>query len=453
MHLPPTENRDAMAGTPRQHLCRDCLRLFPGPAAPPDQGPRHDPGRCPSCASPRLIAHDELELLAIAHVDCDAFYASVEKRDRPELRDQPVIVGGGGARGVVAAACYIARASGIHSAMPMFQARRACPQAVVVPPDMAKYAAAAKSVRALMNELTPLVEPISIDEAFLDLSGTGRLHRRAPAQSLAAFAQKVESEVGITVSVGLSYNKFLAKIASDLDKPRGFAVIGRHDAARFLADRPVGLIWGVGAVLQRRLAADGITRIGQLQHMDAKILAERYGAMGARLHHLARGEDNRAVDPRHETKSISAETTFESDILSPGELERRLWLLAEKVSGRIKAAGLSGACVTLKLKTTDFQTITRSVSIPATALARSIFAAGQPLLAREANGRAFRLIGIGLSRLEPAGEAAQGDLLGAGDRKLERAEAAMDDIRARFGKSAVIRGRALKQPDSGNRGK
>lgn len=213
-------------------LCRDCATPVLSPA-----------DRCSGCGSPRLIFHRELHSLKIAHIDCDAFYASVEKRDDPSLRDRPVIVGGA-QRGVVSAACYIARIKGVHSAMPMFQARKLCPDAVVIRPDMQKYSAVGRQIRTLMQATTPLVEPVSIDEAFLDLSGTERLHHGSPAATLIKLIQSIEAECGITASVGLSYNKSLAKLASDLDKPRGFAILGRHDAPAFLGELPVNKIWG-----------------------------------------------------------------------------------------------------------------------------------------------------------------------------------------------------------------
>ncbi|HVM82894.1 MAG TPA: DNA polymerase IV, partial [Candidatus Binatia bacterium] len=269
-------------------FCRDCgADVAPGER------------RCRSCRSTRIARHPELDRLSIAHIDCDAFYAAIEKRDNPALRDVPLIIGGGH-RGVVSTACYIARMSGVRSAMPMFQARKLCPQAVVLPPAMSKYQQVGREVRALMLELTPLVEPLSIDEAFLDLSGTEKLHHMTPARSLNKLALKIEREIGITVSIGLSHNKFLAKIASDLDKPRGFSVIGRAETLDFLAGKPVSLIWGVGKVMRERLAQDGISTIGQLQGMDETDLARRYGKMGSHLFHLARGEDRRPVDPEGE---------------------------------------------------------------------------------------------------------------------------------------------------------
>src|SRR5215469_9659964 len=299
-------------------FCRDCL------ADASESG-----HRCKACGGRHILSHPELRTLAIAHLDCDAFYAAIEKRDNPAIADKPVIIGGG-QRGVVSTACYIARIHGVKSAMPMFQANKLCPHAIVLKPNMAKYAAAAREVRQLMRELTPLVEPLSLDEAYLDLTGTERLHGMSPAKIMARLARRIESEIGITASIGLSHNKFLAKLASDLDKPRGFAVIGRAEAKAFLADKPVGWLWGVGGAMQRRVAADGITRIGQLAVLDARDLGARYGRMGLRLAHLSRGEDDRRVDPDGETKSISAETTFAQDQADGATLARILWPLCEK---------------------------------------------------------------------------------------------------------------------------
>src|SRR5690606_37453904 len=283
-------------------ICRDCLyRTGPGER------------RCRAGGSPRVLRHPELETLSLAHIDCDAFYAAVEKRDNPELRDKPVIIGGG-KRGVVSTACYIARIKGVRSAMPMFKALQACPEAIVIKPDMEKYARVGREVRAMMLALTRLVEPLSIDEAYLDLSGTERLHGASPAMVLARFARQVEEEIGITVSIGLSYCKFLAKVASDLQKPRGFSVIGRADALTFLAEQPVTAIWGVGKTFAATLSADGIHPIGQLQHMERAELMRRYGTMGDRLYRLSRGQDDRKVEPRGEAKSVSSETTFDRDL-------------------------------------------------------------------------------------------------------------------------------------------
>jgi len=390
------------------------------------------------------LHHREIDTLAIAHVDCDAFYATIEKRDDPSLADKPVIVGGG-QRGVVLTCCYVARTFGVRSAMPMFEARRLCPSATVVRPDMEKYARIGAQVRLFMLDLTPLVEPVSIDEAFMDLSGTERLHGTSPAKALAGFADRVEREIGITVSIGLSCNKFLAKIASDLDKPRGFAVIGGDEAAAFLAAKPVTQIFGVGKVAQARLAADGFRTIGDLQRASEAELTRRYGAEGARLARLARGIDDRPVRAERETKSISAETTFDQDIAEFRQLELRLWRLSEKVSARLKGSELSGATVTLKLKTADFRLRTRAQSFgQPTQLAAKIFACGREMLARETDGTKYRLIGIGVSALVSA---APGDFADLIDRRTADAELAIDRLRARFGDAAVVKGLVFDQKD------
>lgn len=412
-------------------FCRDCFR----PATDAET-------RCRACGSPRILSHPELDRLAIAHIDCDAFYAAVEKRDDPSLRDKPVIVGGG-RRGVVSTCCYVARLYGVRSAMPMFEAMRRCPQASVLPPDMAKYAAASREVRARMLSVTPLVEPLSLDEAFLDLSGTEKLHGAAPALTLARLARRIEDEVGITVSIGLSYNKFLAKLASDLDKPRGFAVVGRAEALGFLGPRAVGDIWGVGKVLRAKLDADGIRTFAQLRTRDEIALIKRYGAIGRRLYHFARGEDDRTVEPESETKSISAETTFETDIALRPRLETVLWPLCEKVSARLKRHQLAGRTVTLKLKSAGFRLRTRAASLAdPTQLAETIYRTALPLLEKECDGTAFRLIGIGVSALAPADDADPPDLL---DAKAAAVERTIDRVRERFGTKAIGKGRGRTQ--------
>jgi DNA polymerase-4 len=398
-----------------------------------------------------LADHPRLAKLAIAHVDCDAFYATIEKRDNPSLRDRPVIVGGG-KRGVVATACYVARTFGVKSAMPMFEARRLCPDAAVVPPDMAKYAGVGREVRALMFKLTPLVEPVSIDEAFLDLAGTERLHRMSPAKSLARFAKEVETQIGITVSIGLSANKFLAKVASDLDKPRGFSVLGKEEAAAFLAPKPVTFIWGVGKVFGQTLARDGYRTIADLQRTDETDLMRRYGVEGQRLARLSRGIDQRLVSPDREAKSVSAETTFASDLADLRALERLLWDLSERVSARLKAKSIAGTTVTLKLKTADFRLRTRARSLPAsTQLAAMIFASGRELLVREVDGTKFRLIGIGVSGLGDAEGADPADLVNQRAQRSAAAEHAVDQLRDRFGDDAVIRGLVFEEEDDSGR--
>jgi DNA polymerase-4 len=389
------------------------------------------------------LRHPELNQLAIAHIDCDAFYAAVEKRDNPDLRDKPVIVGGA-QRGVVSTACYIARIHGVKSAMPMFQALKLCPQAVVVKPNMAKYAEAGRAVRELMLQLTPLVQPVSIDEAFLDLSGTERLHGASPALSLAKLIKRIESEIGVGASVGLSHNKFLAKLASDLEKPRGFSVIGNAETLSFLAQKPVGAIWGVGKATQAHLAKRGITHISQLQSMARNDLFRQFGQMGARLYHLSRGEDSRTIETEGEAKSISAETTFDDDLAAFEQLEQKLWSLCQRVSRRAKKAGHIGQTITLKLKNKDFQTRTRAQSLAeGTNLAHVIFETGQQLLQKEVGQQQFRLIGIGISNLHEA-TGASDEGLDLHRASLDRVERAMDKIRDKFGSAAVDRGIALR---------
>jgi DNA polymerase IV len=407
-------------------FCRDCLT----DAAP-------DEARCGTCGSPRLLRHQELATLSVAHIDCDAFYATVEKRDDPSLAAEPVIVGGG-KRGVVAAACYVARIYGVRSAMPMFQALRLCPNAKVIRPNMEKYAKVGRDVRQLMMALTPAVEPLSIDEAFLDLSGTARLHGKSPAKALARFAAEVENTLRITVSIGLSCNKFLAKVASDLDKPRGFAVLSAADAPAFLAPKPVSFIFGVGAISAARYARDGFHRIADLQGAGEIELMRCYGEEGRRLSRLSRGIDERTVDAARETKSVSAETTFERDIADFRTLERILWSLSEEVSARLKQKELAGTTVTLKLKTADFKIRTRARSLDTlTQLAGRIFAAARALLVHEADGTRYRLLGVGVSALGSADAADPADLV---DGRAALAEHAVDDLRARFGDTVLVRG-------------
>lgn len=410
-------------------FCRDCLKDAAQAAT-----------RCPACGSPRLVRHPEAGKLTIAHIDCDAFYATIEKRDDPALADKPVIVGGG-KRGVVSTCCYIARTYGVRSAMPMFEAKRRCPNAVIIKPNMAKYVEVGREVRKRMRDLTPLVEPLSIDEAFLDLTGTERLHGMSAAKVLARFAIDVERELGITVSIGLSASKFLAKIASDLDKPRGFAVIAPAEAMAFLAPKPVGFIYGVGAVSAAKLAHDGFRVIADLQRADQHDLMRRYGEEGLRLWRLARGIDDRSVVPERETKSISAETTFDRDIAEFRPLEQTLWELTEKVSRRLKAQALAGSTVTLKLKSADFKIRTRARSLGSpTQLAARIFAAGRDLLKHEVGTTRFRLIGIGVSHLEDAVGDELADLL---NRREAQAEHAVDKLRSKFGRDAVVKGLVL----------
>ena len=414
-------------------LCRDCFHMF-------DFGVR-----CEKCGSPRVVAHSELNNLSIAHMDCDAFYASVEKRDNPDLIDKPVIIGGGH-RGVVSTACYIARIRGVRSAMPMFQARKLCPDAVVLKPRMAVYAEISKKIRKMMEDLTPAIEPLSLDEAFMDLSGTTRLHGAPPAVMLAKLVNRMKTELGVTGSIGLSHNKFLAKIASDQDKPNGFFVIGQSDTQSFLADKPIGLIWGVGRATQESLEKAGIRTISDLLRWDKLDLTSRFGTTGARLWHFARGQDRRRVMQHTPIKSISNETTLFEDVVDRDLLDGHLWRMCEKVSDRAKARKLAGRVVILKLKTSKHQIITRRMTLrDATQLADTVYRETRAMLDQIAVGTAYRLIGAGLSDLCPQSQAERsGDLLDPNAEKRMGAERARDAIRKKFGTDAIIKGRALR---------
>jgi DNA polymerase-4 len=418
-------------------LCRDCTLIA-------DTLPSGHDHSCPNCGGNRLLHHRSLRHLAIAHVDCDAFYASVEKRDRPELASRPVIVGGG-IRGVVSAACYVARMYGVKSAMPMFKALQACPDAVVIRPDFAKYTAASRDVRRLMEALTPLVQPLSIDEAVLDLTGTEALHGAPPAVVLARFANAVEQQVGVTVSIGLAANRLMAKIAAGRGKPRGLTVIDAEEAARMLAPESVRLLPGVGAALARKLETMGITRLGQLQTLAPADARRRLGDDGPSLVARSRGEDARRVDPARETKSVSAETTFDTDLANLADLEKHLWRLCEKLARRLKAQEIAAAGVVLKLKTSRFTSRTRNARLSSpTVLPDRLFGLARTLLAVEATGTAFRLIGVGAHPLVSATLADQGDLADPTTPRLAAAQAAIDTLRGRFGEGAIARGRSLR---------
>ncbi|MDO6586209.1 DNA polymerase IV [Salipiger sp. 1_MG-2023] len=414
-------------------LCRDCLTCF-------DHGTR-----CPACGRPRLVSHDELWDLSIAHMDCDAFYASIEKRDNPDLADKPVIIGGG-RRGVVSTACYVARIRGVRSAMPMFKALQLCPDAVIVKPRMQLYAEVSRQIRAFMEELTPAIEPLSLDEAFLDLSGTARLHGAPPAVVLARLVRRMKAELGITGSIGLSHNKFLAKIASDLDKPHGFSVIGKAETQAFLRPRPVRMIWGVGQATQEALDRAGIRSFEDLLRWDRQDLSVRFGSMGDRLWHLARGDDRRRVTRDAAIKSISNETTFHEDTADADILDGHLWRMCEKVSDRAKAKGLAGRVVTLKVKRADFKLISRRHGLgDATQMADRIYRTARAMLDQVGPRGPYRLIGAGISELVPADQSDRvGDLLDPNAARRAEAERATDAIRARFGEDAIIKGRALR---------
>ena len=414
-------------------FCRDCLSETAALR------------RCPVCASPRILSHPELFDLSIAHMDCDAFYASVEKRDNPALNGKPVIIGGG-RRGVVSTACYVARIRGVRSAMPMFQALKLCPEAVIIKPRMAAYVEASKAIRQMMEELTPAIEPLSLDEAFLDMSGTERLHGAPPAVMLARLVRRMKVELGLTGSIGLSHNKFLAKVASDLDKPHGFSVIGAAETAEFLRDKPVRMIWGVGAATQTSLEKAGIRTFSDLLRWEKTDLVARFGGMGERLWHLARGQDHRRVSAHEPMKSISKETTFNEDTSDPDILDGHIWRLSEQVADRAKAKSLAGRIVTLKLKRSDFTQLTRRVSLhDPTQLADRIYRHARALFDQLNDPGPYRLIGCGISDLStPEGADLAGDLLDPNAEKRSKAERATDAIRTRYGNKAIVKGRSLR---------
>ncbi|MGA0234274.1 MAG: DNA polymerase IV [Alphaproteobacteria bacterium] len=371
-------------------LCRTCLTVTPANTPTP---------RCEACGSPKLVQHAELDALSLAHIDCDAFYAAVEKRDDPSIRHKPVIIGGG-QRGVVTTACYLARIQGVRSAMPMYRARQLCPQAVIVKPNMAKYRETGLEVRQYFRALTQDVEPLSIDEAFLDLVSVAAAGKH-PAAELARLAQTVQDKVGITISVGLSHNKLLAKIASDLDKPDGFAVLGKAEAMDFLADKPVKLIWGVGPATAKRMSALGITRIGQLRAFPKDDMISMFGRFGERLYHFCRGEDSRSVREDRGSKSVSSETTLMEDTGDLAELTAVIERLSSRVAERLQKYELEGKRVTLKLKTTDFDILSRSQTLNGhTADPRVLFSVAQRLLAAEVEReplQTYRLLGVGVA--------------------------------------------------------
>lgn len=373
----------------------------------------------------------------------DAFFASVELARRPDLRGKPVIVGGE-ARSVVLAATYEARAYGVHSAMPMAQARRLCPSAVVVPPDQGAYRAASEGVMQILRDATALVEQVSVDEAFLDVSGARR--RLGPPTAIAALLrERVREQIGITCSVGIASTKFVAKLASGLAKPDGVLLVPRAATVELLHSLPVGSLWGVGDRTRDALARWGITTVAELAHSDVTVVQRAVGTVaGAHLHDLAWGRDPRPVVPERQEKSVGAETTFEVDTRDLSVVEHHLLALADRSAGHLRSRGLVARTVSLKLRTADFQTLTRSRTLGTpTDVAREIYLAARELLAAtDLGGRAVRLVGVraeGLSEVSARQltlEEAVDDASGA----RRRAEQAMDEVRHRFGPSALRAG-------------
>lgn len=408
-------------------LCRDCF-LFEEIVV----------AKCPNCGSRRLVSHNELGELPIAHIDCDAFYAAIHKRDDKSLLEKPIIVGGG-KRGVVATACYIARGFGVKSAMPMFRALKLCPDAIVIKPDMAKYSHEARRIREMMLSLTPIVEPVSIDEAYMDLSGTERLHGQKPAQILAKLAHDIEENIGISVSIGLSLNKFLAKTASDLDKPRGFFVLSQADVRNVLWPRPIGFLHGVGPQSVKKLNMAGYQTIEDIARTEPERLLQEYGDFGQRLYKMANGIDNRKLETQSKRKSISSETTLFEDLDGKEALYPILKNLAERVAQSARKKNIAGITVSLKLKTSGFRNITRQTSLSEpTQTARAMLEAIVPIFEKEMGKGPYRLIGIGLNDLVSPDNADLGDLINTKAKKHASLERALDKINDKFGKSAMI---------------
>ncbi len=380
----------------------------------------------------------------ILHLDLDAFYASVEQRDRPELLGRPVIVGGAMERGVVSACSYEARTFGVHSAMSMARAVRLCPQAVVLPVRMARYRELSRQVFAIFARYTDLLEPLSIDEAFLDVTGSQRLFGDGSAIA-GKIRREVRAETALTVSAGVAPNKFLAKLASEAGKPDGLVEVTAERLDDFLLPLPLSRLWGVGRVMAARLEKLGLRTVADLRQMERETLVRRFGSTGDQLYRLSRGEDERPVSSVDSVKSIGHEETFARDLRDGEELRRQLLDLAERVARRLRASGHTGRCLTLKVRYPDFVTVSRSLTLAdGTDHAMTIFRKAEELLGRtEAGCRSVRLLGLSLSQLEPLEEGQQ-DLFGVGERhRLEALDRAVDRLYERFGGKGVRRGSLL----------
>jgi DNA polymerase-4 len=378
----------------------------------------------------------------ILHVDLDAFFAAVEQRDRPELRGKPVIVGGGGPndRGVVSTASYEARAFGVHSAMPLRTAGRLCPQGIFVPVDGAKYLAASKDVMAVLRRFTPLVEPISIDEAFLDVTGSRILF--GDGESIGRqIKDEVKSTVDLTISVGVATTKLVAKIASDLRKPDGLVVVQPGNEATFLAPLEIRRLWGVGEKSAATLREYGVRTIGDLAALPDDLLIRRFGKHGASLALRARGLDDDPVADRDAAKSIGHEHTFDVDTADREQIERTLLAMSEGVAGRLRDSGVRATTITVKIRDTTFRTITRQRTLPdATDMTDAIFRTALELARPEVRGVRIRLLGVTASGL---GEREQLSLFAADDPRKRKVTEAADAVRHRFGERAITRARLV----------
>ncbi len=383
----------------------------------------------------------------VLHVDMDAFFASVEIRRRPELRDRPVIVGGTGARGVVSAANYHARRYGVHSAMPMTRARRLCPQAVCLPPDFEAYTLASRAVMAVFRDVTPQVEPLSLDEAFLDVTGCRR-RIGTPAEVGRLIRSRIAGEHGLTASVGVASTKFVAKLASAQAKPDGMTVVPASLVLEFLHPLAVSALWGVGERTADALRRLGLRTVGDIAHTPVGTLRRALGnAVGEHIAELAWGRDPRRVTPEAVDKSISAETTFEVDVADPAVVRRAMLGLSDKVGSRLRRAGLVGRTVVIKVRFADFRTVTRSRTLASpTDVSRDLLDTAWGLYQALRPGERIRLIGVRAENLLPAATASLQPELGARDQGWREADQAADAARAKFGSAAVRPASLIRDP-------
>ena len=384
----------------------------------------------------------------IIHLDMDAFYASVEVLDNPELKGKPVIVGGSRKRGVVSSASYEARRFGIHSAQPMAKAMRLCPQGIFLPVRMRRYKEVSDQVFEIFHRFTPLVEPLSIDEAFLDVTGSTQLFGE-PEAIAKKIKKSVKEEIGLTVSAGVAPSKLIAKIASDLNKPDGLTVVPPEKVKEFLEPLPIEKLWGVGRETQKTLSLLGVRTIGELSRLPVEILEAKFGKHGAELHLLSRGIDESEVQPEREVKSISREETYEEDIYDLERAKRELLSLAFKVARKLRAEGLAGKRVTLKVKCSNFAQITCSLTLPeATDDGKEVFRNSLLLLKKtEVGYKAVRLLGISLSNLSIPGKKRQLSLFEkpVSQQKSKRLNLALDRIYEKFGEDSILPGTLLKE--------
>ncbi|TWH46370.1 DNA polymerase IV [Sporomusa sp. KB1] len=377
----------------------------------------------------------------IIHVDMDAFFAAVEQRDNPELRGCPVIIGGTGPRGVVATASYEARKFGVRSAMSSLEARRRCPQGIFLPSDHKKYSRVSQEILHIFADFSPLVEPLSLDEAFLDVTGMEGLFA-SPVDIAVKIKARIKAELDLTASAGVAPNKFLAKLASDMNKPDGLMVIRPEEITAILADLPVNRLWGVGKTTAQILIKLGLKTIGQVAQAEPELLAKHCGQFGHTLHQLANGQDSRLVDSEWQPKSIGKEITFTKDLTALEDLKTELWSQVEKVGWRLRRQKLSGRTITIKIRFASFRTITRSRTLAVAAcLDETLYHVAEEIVSKVALNEGVRLLGVTVSGLVAAG--GQMSLFDQGDEKAAAVAQAIDKVKERFGEAAVTRGRSM----------